>query len=382
MSVPTPFPWSSVPRLTRAAVRARRELVERVHAALDFRGLGQALAELLGDDVQLSSASAECRQGSAPPFVGAECLGLHFPVHGLWLWVRPEPDLWRACVARLLDQEFQLGWADTSIDAALRGAGAALVLELARRAARAEAPELAGEGAVPAGWLLCGGASLRFGGKLYRVEVCVALERVGAPERPAPIELERLGALRLRVPWVGAVSSVEIGVLEGLAVGDVWLPGADAWVAGEAPLSAGLLAPARSRRGMPVRVQAGRTMLGAEVVAVPEDTVLENLSAKPAGREGRSSRNVDTRMSEQESELEQVVGETPVVVRLELGAVELSAAEWAALRPGDVLASGRRLEEGVSLRTAGREIARGELVEIEGEIGVRITQVGLGRVAP
>jgi flagellar motor switch/type III secretory pathway protein FliN len=382
VSEPTPFPWSSVPRLTRDAVRARRELVERVHAALDVRGLDRALAELLGDDVQLSSGSAECRRGSALPFAGAECLGLHFPVHGLRLWLRPEPDLWRCCVARLLDQEFQLGWADSSIDAALRGAGAALVLELARRAARAEAPELLGEGAVPGGWLLYGGVSVRLGSKLYRVEVCVALERAGQPGLRAPIELGRLGALRLRVPWVGAVSQVELAVLEALAPGDVWLPGADAWVAGEAPLFGGLLAPARSRRGMPVRVQAGRTMLGAEVVAVPQDAVLEAPRATSGQLEARSSRNVETGMSEQESELEQVVGETPVVVRLELGVVEMSAAEWAALRPGDVLASGRRLDEGVSLRTGGREIARGELVEIEGEIGVRITQVGLGRVGP
>jgi flagellar motor switch/type III secretory pathway protein FliN len=117
-------------------------------------------------------------------------------------------------------------------------------------------------------------------------------------------------------------------------------------------------------------------------VAVPQDAVLEAPRATSGQLEARSSRNVETGMSEQESELEQVVGETPVVVRLELGVVEMSAAEWAALRPGDVLASGRRLDEGVSLRTGGREIARGELVEIEGEIGVRITQVGLGRVGP
>jgi flagellar motor switch/type III secretory pathway protein FliN len=168
--------------------------------------------------------------------------------------------------------------------------------------------------------------------------------------------------VRLRVPWVGAVSSVPLAVLEQLQVGDVWLPGADAWVGGEPALAAGLLAPAHSRRGLPVRVVGGRTVLGAEVVAVPEE--------------------LEASMSQEESELEQIVGETPVVVRLELGVVEMSAAEWAALRPGDVLASGRRLDEAVSLRTGGREIARGELVEIEGEIGVRITQVGLARVGP
>jgi len=377
MSTVTPFPWPDTPRISRVAVRARRELCERVAAALDGSRLGRALSELLGDDVQLSLDSSECRRLDTPPFTGMEALGLRFAVQGLRLWVRPEPDLWRHCVARLLDQEFQLGWADTPIDAALRGAGAALVLEVARRGARAEAPELTApeltaELTANPAWLLQGGASVRIGGRPYRVELCAALERAGAARQRAPIELRRLGALRLRVPWVGAVSSVSRRQLEGLALGDVWLPGAGAWVAGEPALSAGLLVPARSCRGIPVRVQAGRTVLGAEVVGVPEDVSPE--AAVPEAME--------TQMSQEESELEQVVGETPVVVRLELGSVEMSAAEWAALRLGDVLASGRRLEEGVSLRTGGREIARGELVEIEGEIGVRITQVGPARVGP
>jgi flagellar motor switch/type III secretory pathway protein FliN len=60
----------------------------------------------------------------------------------------------------------------------------------------------------------------------------------------------------------------------------------------------------------------------------------------------------------------------------------MSAAEWAALRPGDVVQSGRRIDHAVILRTGGREIARGELVDIEGEIGVRITQVGLAKAPP
>ena len=86
-------------------------------------------------------------------------------------------------------------------------------------------------------------------------------------------------------------------------------------------------------------------------------------------------------MREEDSGLEQIVGETPLCVRLEVGALEMSAAEWAALRPGDVVQSGRRLDDPVILRAGGREIARGELVDVEGELGVRITQVGSATVA-
>ena len=65
-------------------------------------------------------------------------------------------------------------------------------------------------------------------------------------------------------------------------------------------------------------------------------------------------------------------GEVPVVVRVEIGSVEMRAKEWAALGPGDVISLGRKIGEGVTLRVGGVTIARGELVDVEGEVGVRI----------
>ncbi|HVZ31700.1 MAG TPA: FliM/FliN family flagellar motor switch protein, partial [Polyangiaceae bacterium] len=259
-------------------------------------------------------------------------------------------------------QDFQLGWADAGLDAALRGAGAALLLETARRAARGEAPELVAEVAPAAEWLLCGSVTLRLADKPYAVEWFMEAFGRAPALRRTPRGLGALGQIPLRVPWVCAVSSATLSMLEGLSMGDVWIPGSQAWLAGEPALTAALLAPARSERGFPVRVSSGRTVLGAGAVAVVEER--------------------DAAMSQDESELEQVVGETPLVVRLELGALEMTASEWAALRPGDVVASGTRLADGVVLRTGGREIARGELVDIEGEIGVRITRVGLAKGSP
>jgi flagellar motor switch protein FliM len=69
-----------------------------------------------------------------------------------------------------------------------------------------------------------------------------------------------------------------------------------------------------------------------------------------------------------------VVLDAPLVVRVELGAVTLTAREWAALRPGDVIELGRRVSEPVVLRIAGILVAQGELVDIEGELGVRIRE--------
>lgn len=70
--------------------------------------------------------------------------------------------------------------------------------------------------------------------------------------------------------------------------------------------------------------------------------------------------------------LAEAVGEVPVVVRVEIGTAQLSAREWSQLGPGDVLTVGRRVKEPVSIRVSGVEVARGELVDVEGEVGVRI----------
>ena len=69
------------------------------------------------------------------------------------------------------------------------------------------------------------------------------------------------------------------------------------------------------------------------------------------------------------------LGEVPVVVRVEIGAAQMTAREWSRLGAGDVITLGRRIGEHVVLRAGGDEVARGELVDVEGEIGVRIVAV-------
>jgi type III secretion system YscQ/HrcQ family protein len=68
------------------------------------------------------------------------------------------------------------------------------------------------------------------------------------------------------------------------------------------------------------------------------------------------------------------IGEVPVVVRVEIGEVTLPAREWAALCKGDVLTLGRRVGDRVVLRVGGLPVARGELVDVDGEVGVRIAE--------
>jgi flagellar motor switch/type III secretory pathway protein FliN len=66
------------------------------------------------------------------------------------------------------------------------------------------------------------------------------------------------------------------------------------------------------------------------------------------------------------------VGEVPVVLRVEVGEAVLAAREWASLSPGDVIGLGKRVGDHVLLRVGGVPIDRGELVDLDGEVGVRI----------
>jgi flagellar motor switch/type III secretory pathway protein FliN len=78
--------------------------------------------------------------------------------------------------------------------------------------------------------------------------------------------------------------------------------------------------------------------------------------------------------SDDRGELLNAIGEIPVVVRVEIGEARMAARDWAALGRGDVIALGRRVGENVVLRAGGVPVARGELVDIDGEVGVRIVE--------
>jgi flagellar motor switch/type III secretory pathway protein FliN len=71
-----------------------------------------------------------------------------------------------------------------------------------------------------------------------------------------------------------------------------------------------------------------------------------------------------------------VVGDAPVDLRVELARVALTLAELGELRPGEVIVTGRPLGAEVVLRAGERAVAMGELVDVEGELGVRILRLG------
>jgi type III secretion system YscQ/HrcQ family protein len=70
-----------------------------------------------------------------------------------------------------------------------------------------------------------------------------------------------------------------------------------------------------------------------------------------------------------------LVRQLPVELTCELARFTLSAAEILALAPGAVLPLGRPPGAPVELLAGRRVIARGELVDVDGEVGVRVLEV-------
>ena len=67
-----------------------------------------------------------------------------------------------------------------------------------------------------------------------------------------------------------------------------------------------------------------------------------------------------------------LLSSVPVEVEVVIARGSFAVGEVAAWRPGEVVALPTRVGEPVELRAGGRVIARGELCDVEGEIGVRI----------
>jgi flagellar motor switch protein FliM len=76
-----------------------------------------------------------------------------------------------------------------------------------------------------------------------------------------------------------------------------------------------------------------------------------------------------------EAATDQLLRELPVEVVCELGRVTMTGRELLEMGPGAVIPVGRPLAGPVDLTVGGRVVARGELVDVEGEVGVRIIQL-------
>jgi len=176
-----------------------------------------------------------------------------------------------------------------------------------------------------------------------------------APALFGPRDLATLGSLPLDLPLVACRMLATAADIAALAEGDAWMLG-DAWKLGrlDAPLKGPVwLCSGSHELGLAASLEAdGRVVL--------RDGLLE-LGWSPMEEE-----------TEESPALAEAVGEVPVVVRVEIGSARMKAKEWSALAAGDVVGLGSKVGGTVVLRVSGMAVAEGELVDLDGEVGVRI----------
>lgn len=171
------------------------------------------------------------------------------------------------------------------------------------------------------------------------------------------VDVMGLGDAPISFPIVGCRLVATAEEVAALSTGDTWVLGKGLVLAGEVWLAD----PVREQGLCAEIEQTGRVVLRDGI---------EELSWSPMDEtsdEPETTKNVMT-----------AVGEVAVVVRVEIGNATMTAREWSQLRPGDVVGVGARIGDPVTLRVSGHAVAEGELVDVDGEVGVRIRR----RIAP
>jgi flagellar motor switch/type III secretory pathway protein FliN len=340
--VATAYPWGALEPVSRSATRVSLAARQATEASLPV--LARALGELLELPAEL--------------YVKQVLLG-RVPALGQLVWlcgsglsvgVLADPALASYLAARVLRRAEPLADPREPLSAPLAGLLAALVTETARRAGVA----LSLLGAPPVGEeALLVDTTTVLDGRPFLLTCYVVGASTAHGAEPT---LAQLGELTLRVPLVIASIALERRDLLSLEVGGALMPAEGEPLPLTGPTRAVLVAP-QSERGIAVELRPdGRLVVG--------ETTQARLTLE---RDPESSTDGET--------LTDVLLDTPVVVRVELGAVSMSAREWARLGPGDVVETAQRIAEPVVLRVAGREVGRGELVNVDGQIGVRIQKL-------
>jgi flagellar motor switch/type III secretory pathway protein FliN len=340
--MPSAYPWGALEPISRAASRVASGV--RQSLAVSTERSARALAELLELPCELVVRRSQLGR---VPAVGQ---AIWLCRDSLALGVLAEPALAAFLAARVLRRSEPLAEPTRPLTPALAGLLAALAVETARRTGVAtsllEAPPIGEEALVTELTLLLEGRPFLL--TLYVVGAAAA--------SPAEPPLAQLGELPLKLPLVVASVAVDRQELLGLELGGALLLGEGASI-DTAGAGYGVLVGPHGERGIVAHFQPdGRLVLGE-----PTEARLSVERDKSGQSEGET--------------LSDVLLDTPVVVRVELGAVSMSARQWAQLGPGDVIETAQRIAEPVVLRIAGREVGRGELVNVDGQVGVRIQKL-------
>lgn len=211
---------------------------------------------------------------------------------------------------------------------------------------------------------------------------------LAALDGAASATIERALAPRLAraVPDVPGALAIEVGVAAGDVAGRVRLLVPPAAVRA---LRNGAADPdaAAASIGVPASLRSGQVALAADELELlaPGDVVLVDAAEDgrerlvfPGGAAIRGRREEDAFHVEEMAMADRTAA-LPLTLEVELARVVIPAGELARLEPGAVLTLPIDRRGLVALRAGERAVARGELVDVDGAVGVRVLSI---EVAP
>jgi flagellar motor switch/type III secretory pathway protein FliN len=357
-----PFPWSTLAREDRHARRALSALRQALTPPAPPGAALEALGRLLRATGSVSVDGLSTGPVSPSPG-GSVKLHLSAPTDasdrpGWWVVVEADAPLVAAVVARAMGGNAPRVTALREVSPALVGAFAAVAAAALRQAGVVAGVAPVAVAAGVEAESLVARLTVTLGDEVFPVRAVLPASLLGSCA-PAfgRADLQSLGDLPLSLPVVACQTYASVGEVAALAPGDAWMLG-ESW-----------------KLGASASKVAGRVWLcagSAELGVVADLEVSGRIVVRSDGEELGWSAMQDS-AAEQDG-LVQAVGEVPVVVRVEIGAVSMRAKEWSLLRPGDVVAMGSPVGAAVTLRVGGAAVAEGELVDLDGEIGVRIAR--------
>lgn len=360
MTAPRPYPFDALPRLTRREASTLSALARRLAPAAAEALTAPGWAALLGAPLAARDAPPSLRSPADALAAHADtslCAVLAHPDYGVAVLACDRP-LARSLALRALgDRDARAPYAPIELlSPAHEGALSALLSHLLTRAfAPAPPPTLRAVtedaalaldalGAVDA--LLAWPFEVTLGDCAGRAVVLVdarAILRAPLPARPWPRR-----ALDLAVPTA-------------LVAGRARWAAAD--LASLAPLEVLSLDALRAD---------GHTLAGTVTVRVAS-----HLASEARLRDARTVEILTTPAPENPmpDDPEARLASLPIELTVEIAKGSARVGDLAAWRPGAVLTFDAPIGSAVTVRANGRAVARGDLVDVDGSVGVRVTEL-------
>lgn len=355
----------AIPQLSKARLFSEKTARSTLIAAFDFSRLHSVLRELFAVELE--------GYGFRESFSGAESLGAEsqLTLGPLLTWLSVDPALATLLLSRLMSRQVNLA-KPGPLSGGLLGAWHALVDQILLRLSRGEPPGLPTDLALsPADAGFRVDFWLRLDGVSYRGQALMQATSAALPSEVGRAASLIASPLPVRLGLVLACTPCDRETLSGLELGDAFIP--ESWLVNEHFEGEGVLCAARGEHGIQValslRNEAGGSPKTWTLTVKGPATLPLEPKAAPVERKKEETMNSEA------DTFHDAVADAPVLVRVELGAVTMSAREWVALSAGDVIGIGVPLNQPVTLRVAGQQVAEGELVNIDGELGVRVTKL-------